>query len=104
MKVLIVPLSAREEFDPIVQEVCASFSLFSSVVHPDLPLPPASRLRKAGVFSRVDDSNVAIGRRYSRNDELGTPYGITIDFACEFCLCTLNLFNLLFSKQSKIGR
>jgi len=42
----------------------------------------ASKLRKAGVFSRVDDSNTSIGKRYARNDELGTPYGITIDFAC----------------------
>jgi len=61
-KVLIVPLSARDEFAPIVQEV-------------------SSKLRKAGVFSRVDDSNTSIGKRYSRNDELGTPFGITIDFA-----------------------
>jgi glycyl-tRNA synthetase len=30
----------------------------------------------------VDDSSVSIGRRYARNDELGTPYGITVDFAC----------------------
>ena|ERR1700722_8572004 len=28
-KVLIVPLSAREEFDPLVREVCASFMLAS---------------------------------------------------------------------------
>ena len=41
----------------------------------------ASKLRKAGVFSRVDDSTASIGKRYSRNDELGTPYGVTIDFA-----------------------
>jgi len=61
-KVLIVPLSAREEFDPLVQEV--SF-----------------KLRKAGVFSRVDDSNTSIGKRYARNDELGTPFGVTLDFA-----------------------
>ncbi|KAG7441412.1 glycine-tRNA ligase [Guyanagaster necrorhizus] len=61
-KVLIVPLSSREEFDPIVSEISA-------------------KLRRAGVFSRVDDSNVSIGRRYARNDELGTPYGITVDFA-----------------------
>jgi hypothetical protein len=46
--------------------------------------PTASRLRKAGVFSRVDDSNATIGKRYSRNDELGTPFGITVDFACTF--------------------
>ncbi|KAJ7631933.1 hypothetical protein DFH06DRAFT_1337453 [Mycena polygramma] len=61
-KVLIVPLSARAEFDPLVKEV-------------------SLRLRKAGVHARVDDSNTSIGKRYSRNDELGTPFGITLDFA-----------------------
>ncbi|TBU45619.1 glycyl-tRNA synthetase [Dichomitus squalens] len=62
-KVLIVPLSAKTEFDPLVREV-------------------STKLRKAGVFSRVDDSNTSIGKRYARNDELGTPYGLTLDFAC----------------------
>jgi glycyl-tRNA synthetase len=47
-----------------------------------LPNGPVSKLRRAGVFSRVDDSNASIGKRYARNDELGTPYGVTIDFAC----------------------
>ncbi|EGN94310.1 hypothetical protein SERLA73DRAFT_188118 [Serpula lacrymans var. lacrymans S7.3] len=61
-KVLIVPLSAREEFDPLVKEV-------------------SSKLRRAGIFSRVDDSNTSIGKRYARNDELGTPFGVTLDFA-----------------------
>ncbi|KAG5353295.1 hypothetical protein C0989_008513 [Termitomyces sp. Mn162] len=61
-KVLIVPLSARDEFAPLVQEI-------------------SLKLRKAGVFSRVDDSNTSIGKRYARNDELGTPFGITVDFA-----------------------
>jgi glycyl-tRNA synthetase len=61
-KVLIVPLSAKEEFDPLVQEV-------------------STKLRKAGIFSRVDDSNTSIGKRYARNDELGTPFGVTLDFA-----------------------
>jgi glycyl-tRNA synthetase len=42
----------------------------------------ASKLRRAGVFSRVDDSNTSIGKRYARNDELGTPFGVTLDFAC----------------------
>ncbi|KAF8552639.1 glycyl-tRNA synthetase [Imleria badia] len=61
-KVLIVPLSAKEEFDPLVLEV-------------------SNKLRKAGIFSRVDDSNTSIGKRYARNDELGTPFGVTLDFA-----------------------
>ena len=47
-------------------------------------LGPASKLRKAGIFSRVDDSNTSIGKRYARNDELGTPFGVTLDFACEY--------------------
>ncbi|KAJ7202068.1 hypothetical protein GGX14DRAFT_654690 [Mycena pura] len=61
-KVLIVPLSARAEFDPLVKEV-------------------SMKLRKAGVHARVDDSNTSIGKRYARNDELGTAYGVTLDFA-----------------------
>ena len=43
----------------------------------------ALKLRKAGVYSRVDDSNTSIGKRYARNDELGTPFGLTLDFACK---------------------
>lgn len=61
-KVLIVPLSAKEEFDPLIEEV-------------------SMKLRRCGIFSRVDDSNTSIGKRYARNDELGTPYGVTLDFA-----------------------
>ena len=28
----------------------------------------------------MDDSSASIGKRYSRNDELGTPLGVTVDF------------------------
>ncbi|PPQ90157.1 hypothetical protein CVT25_012468 [Psilocybe cyanescens] len=93
-KVLIVPLSAREEFDPLVKEVCASPSqpqiltllltasfIFVSLVPLGWSQLLASKLRKAGIFSRVDDSNTSIGKRYARNDELGTPFGVTLDFA-----------------------
>lgn len=31
----------------------------------------------------MDDSGASIGKRYARNDELGTPFGVTIDFACK---------------------
>ena len=51
-------------------------------LHGEEPTPsPAAKFRKAGIFSRVDDSNASIGKRYARNDELGTPYGVTLDFA-----------------------
>jgi len=56
-----VPLSANKSFKPFIQKL-------------------SSKLRKLGVSSRIDDSSATIGKRYSRNDELGTPLGITIDF------------------------
>lgn len=40
----------------------------------------ALKLRMHGISNKVDDSSQSIGRRYARNDELGTPFGITVDF------------------------
>ncbi len=40
----------------------------------------SQKLRQLGISNRVDDSSASIGKRYSRNDELGTPLGITVDF------------------------
>ncbi|KAF2755549.1 glycyl-tRNA synthetase [Pseudovirgaria hyperparasitica] len=60
-KVLIVPLSSNTAFLPIVKKI-------------------SQRLRAIGVSSRADASSASIGKRYARNDELGTPLGITIDF------------------------
>ncbi|TIB13459.1 hypothetical protein E3P89_01244 [Wallemia ichthyophaga] len=62
IKALVVPISNSKEFEPIIKDI-------------------SLRLRKNGVASRVDDSSATIGKRYARNDELGTPYGITVDFA-----------------------
>jgi len=60
-KVLIVPLSSNKDFSPHVAEL-------------------SQRLRASLIACRVDDSSAFIGKRYSRNDELGTPLGITVDF------------------------
>lgn len=60
-KVLLVPLSNNAAFNPHMQAI-------------------STRLRKLGIPHRIDTSGVSIGRRYSRNDELGTALGITIDF------------------------
>ncbi|GAA5872508.1 hypothetical protein JCM3774_006840 [Rhodotorula dairenensis] len=62
IKCLIVPLSSNAEFKPLVSQV-------------------SQKLRSLGIASRVDDSNASIGKRYARNDELGTPFGVTLDFA-----------------------
>lgn len=60
-KALVVPLSKNPEFDPFIKSI-------------------VQKLRKSGISNRVDNSSGSIGKRYARNDELGTPFGITIDF------------------------
>ncbi|KAK2749866.1 Glycine--tRNA ligase 1, mitochondrial [Myotisia sp. PD_48] len=60
-KVLLVPLSTHPSFQPLIHRLTL-------------------RLRRLGVSNRVDDSSASIGKRYARNDELGTPFGITADF------------------------
>lgn len=37
-------------------------------------------LRTREIYFKVDDSNTSFGKEYARNDELGTPFGITINF------------------------
>jgi len=39
-----------------------------------------SKISSLGHTCTVDDSNATLGKRYSRNDELGIPYGCTVDF------------------------
>jgi len=39
-----------------------------------------SALKSEGLSSKVDETGNSIGRRYARTDELGIPFGITIDF------------------------
>jgi glycyl-tRNA synthetase len=39
----------------------------------------ADELTGAGIFTEFDESG-AIGRRYRRQDEIGTPYAVTIDY------------------------
>ncbi|KAK3694954.1 hypothetical protein B0T22DRAFT_437997 [Podospora appendiculata] len=60
-KVLICPLSANKVFSPFVTRL-------------------SKKLRAAEISTRVDDSSSTIGKRYSRNDELGTALAITVDF------------------------
>ena len=37
-------------------------------------------LKQGGVSHKLDDSSGSIGRRYARTDEVGIPFGITVDF------------------------
>ncbi|KAL2920069.1 Glycine--tRNA ligase 1, mitochondrial [Polyrhizophydium stewartii] len=60
-KALVAPISNSGDFAPSIRQVVAG-------------------LRQNGISNKVDDSGTSIGRRYARNDELGTPFAVTIDF------------------------
>jgi glycyl-tRNA synthetase len=56
----VFPLVSRDGLDRVAREI-------------------ADALTGAGIFTEFDESG-AIGRRYRRQDEIGTPYAITIDY------------------------
>ncbi|KAJ3103090.1 Glycine--tRNA ligase 1, mitochondrial [Phlyctochytrium planicorne] len=61
IKTLILPISSNVVFTPFLNTI-------------------AEKLRAAGISTRVDSSSTSIGKRYARNDELGTPFAVTVDF------------------------
>lgn len=61
VKCVVLPLSKNSMFDEMLGAV-------------------GKALGKAGLINRVDDSGSSIGKRYARADEIGTPFGITVDF------------------------
>ena len=61
IKVLVVPLQKDAKFAPLLQQL-------------------GERLDEDQISYKVDQSGVSIGKRYSRNDELGIPLGITVDY------------------------
>jgi len=46
----------------------------------DLLATLRAKFAELGVPYKVDDSGASVGKRYARNDELGIPFGITVDF------------------------
>jgi glycyl-tRNA synthetase len=62
IKVAILPLSRNEKLVPTAQEVYATL-----------------RQGLRGMLVQYDDAQ-SIGRRYRRQDEVGTPYCVTVDF------------------------
>jgi glycyl-tRNA synthetase len=58
--VAVFPLMTRDELDTIAVEITRA-------------------LHKSGILAEYDDSG-AIGRRYRRQDEIGTPFAVTVDY------------------------
>jgi len=62
MKCSVLPLSMNDKFIPLLNLI-------------------DKELTENGVSHKVDDSGASIGKRYARTDEIGIPFGITVDFA-----------------------
>ncbi|XP_046846624.1 glycine--tRNA ligase-like [Xenia sp. Carnegie-2017] len=61
VKCSLLPLSRNKEFDPFVKKL-------------------SNGLNEFDMSHRIDDSGGSIGRRYARTDEIGIPFGVTVDF------------------------
>lgn len=60
-------------------------------------------LRSSGISCRVDESTAAIGRRYARNDEIGVPFAVTVDFAHSSDACvTVCLHFLCVQERARL--
>ncbi|KAG5457509.1 MAG: hypothetical protein BJ554DRAFT_2452, partial [Olpidium bornovanus] len=92
-KVLLLPLSGHESLIEPTRQLCKclewqavpvlklSTAAFCSAFPVHLtPFCAAKKIRRLGIAMRTDDSSASVGKRYARNDELGTPFGITVDF------------------------
>ncbi|MDT8358485.1 MAG: His/Gly/Thr/Pro-type tRNA ligase C-terminal domain-containing protein, partial [Methanomicrobiaceae archaeon] len=60
VQVAVFPLMARDGLDTIARTILED-------------------LQRCGIFTQYDD-NGAIGRRYRRQDEIGTPFAVTVDY------------------------
>ncbi len=61
IKVGIFRLINNADFDPVVEDIRAALAF-------------------KGLVVKVDSTSGTVGRRYARADEIGIPYGITVDF------------------------
>lgn len=57
----VLPLSPNQLFNPFIAKIVAG-------------------LKRHNLSHRVEESSVTIGRRYARTDEIGIPFGVTVDF------------------------
>lgn len=79
-KVVVFPLSKNETLRKTASEIrMHSLFIFTSFKH-GLIGQKDDILLDADIQTKIDDSGRSIGRRYARSDEIGVPYGITIDF------------------------
>jgi len=67
-------------FPPAVAPIqVAVFPLMNRDGLPEIAMEITDALKNRGILAEYDDSG-AIGRRYRRQDEVGTPFAITVDY------------------------
>ncbi|OII72590.1 glycyl-tRNA synthetase [Cryptosporidium ubiquitum] len=59
---------------------CSILPISSNIIFDNLISLLHKNLINHGISCKVDTSSASIGRRYARTDEIGIPFGITIDF------------------------
>jgi len=73
IKCSVLPLSNKPELRAFVDSVC-------ECVRARALIRTGANLVAADASYRTEDSSTSVGKRYARTDEIGIPYGCTIDF------------------------
>ncbi|VDN54869.1 unnamed protein product [Dracunculus medinensis] len=83
IKCSLLPISSNSELDPILEAV-------------------RDQLVEYEISFKLDDSAGSIGRRYARTDEIGIPFGITVDFKSQEQPWTVTLRYALTMEQVRL--
>lgn len=83
IKCSVLPISANTKLEPIIDAV-------------------KEELQNYELSNKVDDSAGSIGRRYARTDEIGIPFGVTIDFESEAQPWTVTLRHAETMRQIRL--
>uniref|UniRef100_F1KWG7 Glycine--tRNA ligase n=1 Tax=Ascaris suum TaxID=6253 RepID=F1KWG7_ASCSU len=83
IKCSVLPISANVKLEPILAAV-------------------REVLAKHEISFKQDDSSGSIGRRYARTDEIGIPFGVTVDFESEKQPWTVTLRYALTMEQVRL--
>ena len=102
----VLPLSSNNQFQPFIDTI-------GEPPHPHHPpththththTNSVKELKVVGVSLKVDDSSGSIGRRYARTDEVGVPFGVTVDFdTVSTSTVTLRERNSMRQVRIKVG-
>jgi glycyl-tRNA synthetase len=104
IKCSILPLSQNERLEPIIQavreeltsrEISSKIVIYSIITFLLFTNKISTCLK--------DDSTGSIGRRYARTDEIGIPFGITVDFESETKPWTVTLRNAPTMQQIRLN-